>query len=209
MFFFWPIKLAFKLISLVITAAGVYYIVTGVQVYLTSRRSSDGPAQAIVVMGSAQYDGVPSADLEARLVQALALWRAHAAPCFVLTGGKQPGDTYTESQSEAMWLEARGVPRAAVLAEVGGTNTYESLSQAAAVLEAHHLTTVLLVSDPFHEAEILSISSSLGLKGLPAPTRVSPIQGLSEVGYYAREAAIVGVGRIIGWHRLEELHNLL
>jgi hypothetical protein len=76
--------------SLVVVAA-VYFVVTGVQVWLTSR-SEPQKSQAIVIMGSAQYNGVPSPDLLARLQDADALYREHLAPLVVATGAKEPGD---------------------------------------------------------------------------------------------------------------------
>ena len=49
----------------------LYFAVTLVQVWLTSRHYDPHPAGAIVVMGAAQYNGVPSPDLAARLNEAL------------------------------------------------------------------------------------------------------------------------------------------
>ncbi len=68
-----------------------YLAVTGVQVWLTSRHHDARPAQAIVVMGAAQYDGVPSPDLAARLQDADSLWQRHLAPIMVVTGSKETG----------------------------------------------------------------------------------------------------------------------
>jgi uncharacterized SAM-binding protein YcdF (DUF218 family) len=66
----------------------VYLGVTAVQVWLTSRASDPHRAQAIVVMGAAQYNGRPSPDLLARLHEAERLWRAGFAPVVVVTGSK-------------------------------------------------------------------------------------------------------------------------
>lgn len=203
----WPLRLLFKIISFLVAAAIVYYLVTVVQVWLTSRRQVDAPAQAIVVMGAAQYDGLPSPDLASRLQQALDLYRHHYSSVFVLTGGKEPGDQFTEAQAEDRWLIGNGVPRRAVLAEVGGRDTYQSLADAAEILRGRHLNRVLMVSDPFHEAQICAVASSLGLHGLPSPTHTSPIKGTATIGYFAKEALVMGVGRIVGWHHLEQLHN--
>ena len=49
----------------------LYFGVTLVQVWLTSRQYDPHPAGAILVMGAAQYDCVPSPDLQARLDEAL------------------------------------------------------------------------------------------------------------------------------------------
>ena len=55
------------------------------------------PADAIVVLGAAQYSGKPSPVLQARLDQALALYRRGLAPRVILTGGTAPGDRTSEA----------------------------------------------------------------------------------------------------------------
>jgi len=52
----------------------LYFAVTAVQVWLTSRKYEPHKADAIVVMGAAQYDGTPSPDLAARLDEAITLY---------------------------------------------------------------------------------------------------------------------------------------
>jgi vancomycin permeability regulator SanA len=207
--FLWPLRIAFKVLSLLLSVVIVYYVVTGVQVWLTSTKQVDAPAQAIVVLGAAEYNGWPSPDLAARLQHALILYHDKDAGSFVLTGGKEPGDTYTEAEAEDRWLAYYKVPQTAVLAEVGGRDTYQSLADAAKVLHGLNITKVLMVSDPFHEDQICAIASSLGLHPLPSPTHTSPIKGTATIGYFAKEAAVVGIGRIIGWHHFEQLHNLV
>ena len=76
-------------------------VVTGVQVWLTSRHPDARPAQAIVVMGAAQYDGVPSPDLAGPAAGRRRLWQQHLAPIIVVTGSKEPGDQYTEAEASA------------------------------------------------------------------------------------------------------------
>ncbi len=198
-------RLIFKLGGLLLGAALLYVAVTAVQVWLVSRQNDPRRAQAMVVMGAAEYNGVPSADLRSRLDHALSLWQEGLAPQIVVTGGNEPGDHYTESEVSARYLEQRGVPRGG-LSEVTGDNTWQSLSEAASMLKERDLRTVLLVSDPFHSARIGDISSSLGLTAYVSPTQTSPIKGLSQVPYFAKETLGVAVGRIIGFNHLPDHH---
>ena len=62
------------------------------QLHQDGAASMPGPADAIVVLGAAQYDGRPSPVLKARLDHAVALWRAGAAPRVIVTGGRRAGD---------------------------------------------------------------------------------------------------------------------
>lgn len=181
-----------------------YLAVTAVQVWLTSRRSEMRAAQAAVVMGAAQYDGVPSPDLAARLEEADELWRRGLVPLVVVTGSKEPGDQFTEAEASDRWLVDHGVPADAV-AEVGGNDSWANLSEAAAVLHARHLTHVLIVTDGFHEARSLAIATDLGLVAWPVPATTSPITGWSTVPYFAKETLGVALGRIVGYQRLHDL----
>ncbi len=81
-----------RVVGLVAAALAVYLIVTAVQVWLTSRRYQPRHAGAIVVMGAAQYDGVPSPDLRSRLDEASLLWHQGYATTVMVTGWKEPGD---------------------------------------------------------------------------------------------------------------------
>jgi uncharacterized SAM-binding protein YcdF (DUF218 family) len=200
------VRLAFKTVAFVLLVVIVYFAVTLVQVYLTSRQNDARPAQAIVVMGAAQYNGVPSPDLQSRLDQALALYRHGDAHLIVVTGYKQPGDHYTEAQAGAGYLEAHGVPRADIV-EVGGDDSWQNLDDAATVLESSDDTSVLMVTDPFHEDRSLAIATDVGLHAYPAPTRSSPITGWATVPYFLKETVGVGTGRIIGYRNLDRLHT--
>ena len=65
-------KLALKLVVGVLAAAVLYLGVTFVQVWLAAHNDQARPAEAIVVFGTAQYNGVPSPVLAARLDHAIA-----------------------------------------------------------------------------------------------------------------------------------------
>lgn len=197
-------RLGIKVAALVVTVVVGYLAVTAVQVWLTSRRSVPVPAQAIVVMGAAQYDGVPSPDLEARLRQALSLYERRLAPVVVATGWKMLGDRYTEAQASAMWLEARGVPADAVV-EVGGADSWANLAEAAAALRDRGATQILVVTDGFHEDRSLAIAADVGLRASPVPAAASPITGWSAVPYFAKETLGVAVGRVVGYAHLHSL----
>jgi vancomycin permeability regulator SanA len=181
-----------------------YLAVTAVQVWLTSRHSEARPAQAAVVMGAAQYDGVPSPDLAARLQDASDLWHRGLVPLLVVTGYKEPGDQFTEAEASKTWLVAHGVPAAAVI-EVGGDDSWANLADAATVLHARRLDRVLIVTDGFHEDRSLAIATNVGLQAWPVPATGSPITGWSTVPYFAKETLGVALGRIVGYERLHEL----
>ena len=95
---------------LLLAAVVVYLAVSLYQVWSTGRSDYGGPVDAIVVMGAAQYDGRPSPQLAARLDHVAELWPEGRAGLVVVTGGKRPGDRFTEAEASAAYLEEHGVP---------------------------------------------------------------------------------------------------
>jgi uncharacterized SAM-binding protein YcdF (DUF218 family) len=180
----------------------LYFGVTFFQVWRTSRHDGARPAQALIVLGAAQYDGRPSPVLRARLDHAADLWHRKIAPVVVVTGGKAEGDRFTESQAGANYLHTKGVPDEAILREATGRTSWESLAASARFLRQRGIRDVVLVSDPFHAARIHGIASELGLTAATSPTRTSPIKGLSEFRHMVTETAQVGIARVIGFRRL-------
>ena len=202
-----PIRWALRIVILVLAVIVLYFGVTLVQVWLTSRQYDPHPAGAILVMGAAQYDCVPSPDLRARLDQAAILYHQGYAHLIMVTGNKEPGDKCTEAQSGATYLEmVKGVPSTAIL-QAGGDDSYENIADAQPALLAHGAKVVLVTTDPFHEDRSMAIASDLGLTPSPTPTQSSPITGWSAMPYFLKEAVGVGLGRIIGYNHLEWLHD--
>jgi uncharacterized SAM-binding protein YcdF (DUF218 family) len=202
------VRFVFRVIRWLVIAVLIYFVVTAVQVFLTGRHYQPHAAGAIVVMGAAQYNGVPSPDLRARLDEAKLLWQQRYATDIVVTGSKEPGDVFTEAQASAQYLIGNGIPGRDIY-EVGGRDSWQNLADASPLLLAHGQKSILLVSDQFHEARCLAIASSVGLTASPTPTRTSPIKGWSTVPYYAKETVGVGLGRIIGFNHLSSLHSSL
>jgi uncharacterized SAM-binding protein YcdF (DUF218 family) len=135
------------------------------------------PADAIVVMGAAQYDGRPSPVFEARLDHAVKLFHAGVAPVLVVTGGKAEGDRTTEAATARAYAISRGVPAGAILAEDRSRTTLESIRAVGGLLREHGLSTAVFVSDRPHMLRVLRMAADDGIKGFGSPTTTSPIEG--------------------------------
>ncbi|HLG00101.1 MAG TPA: YdcF family protein [Acidimicrobiia bacterium] len=207
--FRWVLRLhlLIQLVLLVFTATFLYVAVVFVQVWMASREDGAQPAQAIVVLGAAQYDGRPSPVFEARLDHAAHLYQEGIAPVVVVTGGKAEGDRFSEATAGADYLHTLGVPDHDILRETSGRNSWESLAASARFLRERGITEVVLVSDPFHAERIDAIASEVGLDGHVSPTRTSPISGAEEVQRLVGESVRVAVGRIIGFRRMMSLQD--
>jgi uncharacterized SAM-binding protein YcdF (DUF218 family) len=134
------------------------------------------PADAIVVLGAAQYDGQPSPVLRARLDHALSLYHRGLAPVLVLTGGKRTADRMTEAAAARDYVVRAGVPESALLLEDQGANTRSSLANTASLMAARGLRSAILVSDPTHLLRSLRIAVDLGLDAWGSPAPDSPTE---------------------------------
>ena len=196
------IRLAVKLTAGALALLLLYVGVTYVQVWQASRRDQAQRADAIVVFGAAQYNGTPSPVLRARLDHAADLYDRDVADLVFVTGGSQPGDRTTEASASAAYLKRKGVPESALLREVSGRTSWQSLAFAALYLKQRGKTDVVLVSDPFHNARIAAMADELGLTAYVSPTRTSPLGGGEEQRVLVMETVAVALGRIVGFRKL-------
>jgi uncharacterized SAM-binding protein YcdF (DUF218 family) len=181
----------------VLAVSGWVALVAAILIW--SARNSTESADAIVVLGAAQYSGRPSPVLRARLDHALSLWSAKRAPRIVFTGGRREGDLISEAAAGRRFALRRGVPAKAVLLEGSGRTSLASVHGAAVLLKTRGDSVkvpmadrprVLLVSDPFHMLRLDVLARLHGLTPLPSPTRTSPISAKRAIAleYILRES---------------------
>jgi len=200
----WIGRLVFTLFVLLVT----YFVLTFVQVYRASNHDGARPADAIIVLGAAQWNGQPSPVLQERLDHALELYEAGIAPLVVLTGGKREADTFTEATTGYNYLRQRGVPDEALLKEVSGTSTWASLRAPRRFLAGREVDDVVLVTDDYHAYRVEAIAEEVGFDASVSPTD-SLLSNTKELGRLVRETAAVSIGRIIGYDRLFRIdHDL-
>lgn len=184
------------LVALGLTAV-VYILVIAAQVWMSSGLDQRDRADAIVVLGAAQYDGRPSPALQARLDHARELYEEGLADRVVLTGAGRPGDRFTEAYAGYRYLARLGVPTEAMTIVDDGENTYESLAATRRVLREQGLDRVLLVSDGYHNRRLQGIADELGLDA-----SVASASGRASPWEVARETVRVAAGEIVGYRRL-------
>lgn len=139
-------------------------------------RDEQTPADAIVVMGAAQYDGRPSPVFAARLDHAIALYHDGVAPRLIVTGGKREGDRTTEAASARSYAIEHGVPENAILSEDASRTTLQSIRRVAALMRDKDIGSAVFVSDPSHMLRVLRMASDEGINGYGSPTRTSPLE---------------------------------
>ncbi|WP_371830434.1 YdcF family protein [Antrihabitans cavernicola] len=171
---------------------------TAVRVWQVARIDDLTKADAIVVLGAAQYSGTPSSVFEARLDQAALLYGRGIAPTVITVGGKQVGDEYTEAASGKNYLSEHGVPADHIVAIEEGSDTLRSIEAVNAEMNKRNEKSAVLVSDPWHSLRTRTMARDDGLDAWTAPTRTGP-------AVYTRESQIHGIARETGallWYQL-------
>jgi uncharacterized SAM-binding protein YcdF (DUF218 family) len=173
---------------------------TAAAIWWTARQDSRPASDAIVVLGSAQYNGVPSSIFEARLEHAIRLYEAGVAPVVVTVGGKAAGDQFTEAEAGRDYLAAAGVPGDALLAVEQGVDTLESMRAVAAEFAGRGWTSAVLVTDPWHAMRAERMAEDAGISADSSPTRQGPAvqTRATQFRYILRETAAYLLYRVTG-----------
>lgn len=156
------------------------------------------PADAIVVLGAAQYDGRPSPVLRARLNHGIALWHRGLAPRLVVTGGRGERDTTTEAAVGRRYALRQGVPDSVIVMEPDGRTTLESIRAVSRLLGPER-RRVVLVSDAYHLLRLHLLASRSGLDAHTSPVPEAMHPGGNDWGRRAGETMKVWYAAIMEW----------
>ncbi len=173
---------------------------TALAIWWTARQDSRPSSDAIVVLGSAQYNGVPSSIFEARLEHALALWEDGVAPVVVTVGGRAAGDQFTEAEAGRAYLRDAGVPEESLLAVPEGVDTLESMRAVGTAYGERGWSSAVLVTDPWHAMRAERMAEDAGVSAESSPTRQGPAvqTRATQFRYILRETAAYLLYRVTG-----------
>ena len=173
---------------------------TALAIWWTARQDARPTSDAIVVLGSAQYNGRPSSIFAARLEHARALYRQGVAPVVVTVGGKKSGDQFTEAEAGRDYLAREGIPRGHLLAVPEGVDTLQSMRDVAAVFRQHGWRSAVLVTDPWHVMRAERMADDSGIDAASSPTRQGPAvqTRTTQFLYIMRETAAYLLYRVTG-----------
>src|SRR5690348_3255822 len=147
-----------------------------VAVAVTGGSDEARPADAIAVLGAAQYNGRPSPVFRARLDHAATLLQRGLAPVVLVTGGVGTGDTLSEAEVGRRYLVAHGAPFGAVIALPPAGTTVASLQRVAEWFDGRPSRRVVLVSDGFHLLRLKILAHHRNLVAFTSPAPSSPIR---------------------------------
>ncbi|RBY95289.1 YdcF family protein [Blastococcus sp. TF02-8] len=189
-----------RVVGAAVLAAVLLVVSTALGIWWTARQDSHPSSDAIVVLGSAQYNGVPSSIFEARLEHARDLYEDGVAPVIVTVGGKAAGDQFTEAEAGRDYLAGAGVPEEALLAVPEGEDTLESMRAVGAAFTERGWSDAVLVTDPWHAMRAERMAEDAGMEAESSPTRQGPAVQTrdTQFRYILRETAAYLLYRVTG-----------
>ncbi len=160
------VALSVILALLVAACLWCHWVYERIQAYANQDQAA--PADAIGVLGAAEYDGRPSPVYRARLDHALELYHRGIAPLIITLGGSG-GDAYNEGSVGEEYLISKDVPEEDIIAETESRNTEESARRIAVIARVNGLHRLVIVSDGTHMFRIHAICAAEGLDVLTSP----------------------------------------
>ena len=184
-----PARRVFRLSLLIILLIAVGWAAVVTDVVITATTEGAAPADAIAVLGAAQYNGKPSPVFKARLEKAAWLYRSGKAPVILVTGGIGNRDTVSEAEVGRRYLTRVGLPGDSVIALAPAATTVASIAQLGTWFKDRPSKRVVLVSDGFHLLRLRILADRQGLVPYTSPTKASPISASlrTNAGYLAAE----------------------
>ena len=141
-------------------------------------------ADAIIVLGAAQYNGRPSPVFKARLDHALDLHKKGYASHIITTGGYGPDPNFSEASVGTQYLIQRGINPAKIVTEQGSGSTLDSIYASAGLMQAKGWKTAVVVSDGFHLLRLKQMFQDNGVLVHTSPAPNSPIEGASSQRFW-------------------------
>lgn len=133
---------------------------------ITAEEAAGQDADAILVLGALVHpDGTPSDILKDRLDNAIALYKAGAAPKIIMSGDHGT-TTYDEVNGMKRYAMNQGVPEEDIFCDHAGFSTYESMHRAKNVFEAER---IIVSTQTYHLYRALYDAVGLGLDAVGVP----------------------------------------
>jgi len=177
-----------KRLLVVVSAIAIAASVLAWRIYSFRNTTSDGPADAAVVLGAAVWTTQVSPVFKERINHAINLYRKGGVRKLIFTGGQGNSGEPAEASAARLYALQSGVPASDILIEDKSHTTYENILNAKQLAGAHGIRTVLIVSDPLHMRRAVTMARDVGFEAAPSPTPSTRYQGMrSQLSLLAHE----------------------
>ena len=165
-----------RILNILVIAIISYILWTGWQIYSFSYVNETRPSDTAIVFGAAIWWDVPSPVFAARIDHALWLYENRIVKKIIFTWWFWEWKLSSESEVARKYAIEHGIPEKDIFIEDSSTKTRENLSFIAWIIQKEHMTSALLVSDPYHMKRALLMSRVLWIPTYSSPTHSSQYQ---------------------------------
>jgi uncharacterized SAM-binding protein YcdF (DUF218 family) len=192
------LKWGVLILILLLASVGAYWMYLYRQVRNIASRDEAHTADAIVILGAAQYNGSPSPVLRARLDHALHLYKRGYSRAIITTGSYGPDPNFSEAHVATEYLTEHGVDPADIITEQASLTTHDSIRAASLLVKSKAWKSVLVVSDGFHLFRTREMFTDEGITAYTSPAPDSPIENSSQRFWYSlREVFLFSAYRLV------------
>lgn len=168
-------KHLFFIISVLLILIAAIYLSLAIYIALQAERDTKSKADVILVPGARSYiGGKYNPCLKARVEHSVALYKNLYASKILMSGGIDREDGINEADTMEKMAIEQGVPAGDILKEKAASSTYENFSLAKSILKINRLSSVIIVTEPFHIARAALVAKKLGYNFSVSPAKDSP-----------------------------------
>ena len=161
------LKTAVRIVFFIIIAFALFIALSNLIVILSANddkisveQAAEQKADCIIVLGCSVYGNTPSPMLQDRLLKAVELYKAGAAPKILMSGDHE-GQYYNEVNTMKNFAIQCGVPSEDIFCDHYGLSTYETMCRANTIFE---LKKVIVVTQDYHLSRSVYIAQSFGME---------------------------------------------
>jgi uncharacterized SAM-binding protein YcdF (DUF218 family) len=154
---------------------GLYFAIMSWLIISVWKTSHGQQSDCLIILGAADWDGMPSPAMQERLDVALQVFKDKLASYIIVSGGKGKDEILTEAEVMKTYLVEKGVPDTVVILESQSNNTIENLQNSKKIMDAQHYKTAIIITHGYHALRSSLIAQSLGISYTVEPVQIRPI----------------------------------
>lgn len=180
-----------KILTALLIVGAVCFAAVEVPILAGAHTDATEGTDYIIVLGAGLHGDVPSLSLTDRLSAALTFAQEHPHAMVIVSGGQGEGESMTEAEAMAVWLEAKGLDPERILQEDKAESTAQNLAYSFAIIRARGDdpagSAVVTAEYHLYRARLMAGDMGVTVHGVAAHTSWPTLM----VNYFLREAFAV------------------
>ncbi len=178
-------KKLLRILIVAVLSIGLIYIALIIYIGKEAEQDTKVKSDVILVLGGSAIGGITCVGpickngfvpkphynpcLVARVDHAVLLYKNNYAPKILMTGGTDAETNVNEAETMKIIAIEAGVPDRDIMVENEATSTYENFALSKKILDEANLGSVIIVSDPYHNARAGLVAAKLNYKYTMSP----------------------------------------